>query len=186
MIGSMETRELAEIGILGALNERGELTQEEIKEFLQETFSEYWGYGSGVISPATQRLVDNDRIRRSVGNGGSKYEYEITEDGRKRLMDFLRDSIDVELIDLSTRHHLVIKLGFLHHLPEREQQSFFTSIDEKLRNELEKWEAVQERFDSGEDATGYRRDFVQLKIEILEVHLEWVDQLEFKSIDNAR
>jgi len=182
----METRELAEIGILGALNEQGELTQNEIKLFLQDTFSEYWGYGSGVITPAAQRLVETDSIRRSVGDSASKYGYENTEHGEERLTNFLRDSIEEDLIDLSSRHHLVIKLGFLHHLPKKEQRAVFDSITEKLHTELEKWEAVQSGFDSAEGQSGYRKDFVQLKIEILEVHLEWVAQLELTSIYEAK
>jgi len=181
----METKELAEIGILGALNERGELSQSEMQKFLQDTFSEYWGYGSGVLSPATKRLIENNSIKRVTKGSNTKYRYEITSLGKEKLDEFLRSPIEErDLMNLSSRHQLVIKLGFLHHLPKDDQESVLNNMKSNLAERLGRWEAIQEEYHASNTQTGYREDFVQLKIEILEAHIEWIEELDLKSISS--
>lgn len=173
----MDTKELAELGILGILAEANEpLSIATIQDRLQENFDRYWEYGQGVLSPAVERLENNDNIQYVPVTSS----YEITYDGKDRLTTLLRQSIDVEdATTITRRHHLVIQFGFLHHLPESEQVQVLNTLENKFQEEYDRWHTIadKEQTSSLNESQGYRQDLIDLNIRILSEHIDWIQNL---------
>lgn len=177
----MKTNELAEIGVLGILAESATpLSLKSIQTRLQRNFNQYWEYGSGVLLPTSERLQQDDYIRRSSTDSETKYD--ITPDGVTRLQSLLNRSIDVEdVMTISRRHQVIIQLGFLHHLSQDEQIKLLTEMEDQLQEQLDAWESRADTAQETEEGSlwcGYRRDFIDLNRRILEVHIDWIQNLK--------
>lgn len=169
----MDQRELAEVGILGTLRDDDPATLEAIHSRLRENFQRYWGYGYGVLSPARDRLLETGHIE-PVAAGDERYA--ITTSGEDHLRDLLNQPLEEGVvIDIDQRHRLVIRVGFLHHLPREEQADMLSKMEDRLRTEREEWLA---RFSAAEDShetRGYRGDMADLIVRIIDSHLDWIE-----------
>lgn len=175
----MDQRDLADIGVLGVLEEADSpMTIEGVQEALQHAFDRYWAYGHGVLDPAIDRLLDAQHI---TPEHTGRDAYRITDAGRHHLTSLLSQPLDdaQSAIELAQRHQLVVQFGFLHLLPEEEQAAFLDQITARLKDEGEMWEARREaRMVADGGAVGYRNDLIDLSIRIIDEHLAWIQNLE--------
>ena len=68
----MKPHDLAEVGILGMLNEQNSLSADMIADRLQHNFSKYWGFSHGVLSSAIADLKEEEYITLSTNSEESK------------------------------------------------------------------------------------------------------------------
>ena len=183
----MKPHDLAEVGILGMLNEQNSLSADMITDRLQHNFSKYWGFSRGVLSSAIANLKEEEYITLSINSEESKYVYYITPEGKDRLHRLIREPFETdEAFNFSNRHHVLIRLGFLHHLPEEEQTAVLNTLEDRLAVEREQWVEIQqmhERERPNDAQTGYRQDLIQLNITMLDALLEWVKGLNIHTLD---
>jgi DNA-binding PadR family transcriptional regulator len=183
----MKYSNLAEVGILGVLNERGASPLGEVQDVLQHNFGHYYGFSYGVVMPTVRELEKRGDVVSSSGTDG-EYSYHITDSGRERLQELLLDALtDNEAADVSNHQYVLVHLGFLHHLPERDRTAALASLKEALRERREKWLEV-ERTHADADVgtnTGCRRDIFRLNTRIIEVLLEWLQEIEVRTLDTA-
>ena len=81
---------------------------------------------------------------------------------------------------------MLIRLGFLHHLPEKEQAAVLNTLEDRLVMEREQRVEIQqihERERPNDAQTGYRQDLIQLNITMLDALLEWVKGLNIHTLD---
>ena len=183
----MKPHDLAEVGILGMLNEQNSLSADMITDRLQHNFSKYWGFSRGVLSSAIADLKEEEYITLSINSEESKYVYYITAKGKDRLHGLIREAFETdEAFNFSNRHHVLIRLGFLHHLPEEEQAAMLNTLEDRLATEREQWVEIQqihERERPNDAQTGYRQDLIQLNITMLDALIEWVEGLNIHTLD---
>lgn len=183
----MDNRHLAEIGILGMLNEQGSLSLAAIVDRLQHNFSKYWGFSHSVVSTAATDLGEEGHVALSTNRREGKYVYQITPTGRERLRELIRTGFETdEIFEFSKRRDVLIRLGFLHHLPEEDQAVVLNTIEDRLITEREQWVEIQQMHECerADDAqTGYRQDLIQLNITMLDALLQWVKGLNIRTLD---
>lgn len=169
----MDQKELAEVGVLGTLQDDDPATLEGIHSRLRDNFRRYWGYGYGVLSPARDRLLEVGHIEPAA-TGDERYV--ITTSGVDRLRDLLRSPLEEgTVIDIDQRHRLVIRVGFLHHLPPGDQADVLAEMEDRLREERESWLQRFSAADGDADTRGYRADMADLIVRIIDSHLEWIE-----------
>lgn len=179
----MKYSHLAEIGVLGVLNERGASPVSEIRDVLQHNFSRYYGFSNGVVVPTVRELEERGDIIPS-DKGGDKYYYCITDSGQAQLQNLLLDGlIGEDAVEIHDYQYILIHLGFLHHLPEHDQVNVLTSLQEDLRERREKWADIKRtHVQAGTDAeTGYRRPIFDLNVRLIDVVLEWLEEIEIQT-----
>lgn len=169
----MDQQELAEVGVLGTLKDDDPATLERIHSSLRDNFRRYWGYGYGVLSPARDRLLEAGHIEPAA-TGDERYV--ITSAGVDRLEALLRSPIEEgTVIDIDQRHRLVIRVGFLHHLPPGDQSAVLAEMEDRLREERTSWQRRFSAADDDVDSRGYRADMADLIVRIIDSHLEWIE-----------
>jgi DNA-binding PadR family transcriptional regulator len=182
----MQHGDLAEVGVLGVLNERGPRTLDDVKRTLQHSFGRYYAFSTGVVTPAIQDLVDDECIAPCSDEG--QYRYRITDEGRKRLRRLVLDGLTADDVgDLKSRARVMIYIGFLHHLPEGDQAEAFESVSEALRDQRRKWREARHSHDAADEAAnvGYRKEMVELNIQMVETFIEWLERLEIRTLDTS-
>lgn len=183
----MKYSTLAEIGVLGVLNERGTSPVGEIQDVLQHNFSRYYGFSNGVVIPTVRELEERGDVVSS-DKGGNKYFYRITDSGQARLQELLLDGlIGEDAVEVYNYQYVLVHLGFLHHLPEHDQANVLTGLEEALRERREKWTDVKRaHVHADTDAeTGYRRAIFGLNVRLIDVVLEWLEEIEIRTLDAA-
>lgn len=175
----MDTRELAELGVLGSLAEESPATRKGIQDRLQHSFGRYWGAGSGALWPAVDDLDEAGCLERlpperSVDNHPGE-AYALTDSGRERLGELVRQPVDD--FGLGARSHLMMKLGFLHHLPPDERAAELASLADAAQTARARLVEVRDDHDeqvADHDQYGFRRELLDLRLRILDVFLEWL------------
>lgn len=174
----MDHREITTFGILGVLAEEESATIKDVRDALQHSFGNYWGASTGVIEPAMTGLETDGHVEVTLFDGVGAYR--ITESGRERLRSLLREPVD-GLSSSPLQPQLVMKLGFLHHLPLTVQRDEVSALTDRLRTaraDLVDVESLHETaVDEGTD-TGYRGELIRLRIFVLDALLEWLDTVE--------
>lgn len=175
----MDQRSIASLGILSVLAEQESATIRDVHDRLRHSFGRYWGASTGVLGPTMTRLEENGYVELSLGDGGDPYR--ITDSGLERLRSLLREPLeDIEHSPLQPP--LLMKLGFLHHLPLDEQRREIDRLTDRLRTaraELVDLRSVHEREVDDETDTGYRGELIRLRILVFDAVLEWLDTIEF-------
>jgi PadR family transcriptional regulator AphA len=110
-----------------------------IKKWLENEYSHFWQESFGQIYPTLKQLVAEGLAvssdHGSVGNGRGKIVYSITEAGRTKLADWLRQAPEIEKL----RYEILLKISFgmntkpevlLSHLDD------FIQRNEKLAKEM--------------------------------------------------
>ena len=179
----MDHKKLAEVGVLGTLQEYGPAGVDTIQDRLQHSFQRYWSYSHGVLSPAIDRLLANGCIRKvktEDSTQNTKYAYNITDQGINHLRTLLQKPLTEP--DTTDRTGLLIQVGFLHHLPPADQRRVLTNFEEKLRQQRQEWKRVRsihaEEIEASMACVGYRPQIVDLNIRLLTEQLEWLQSLE--------
>lgn len=173
---------------MGILNEQGPLSLDEITNRLQHNFKKYWGFSRGVVSSAATKLEKERYIVLSNQCERDQYVYRVTPEGRMHLHKLIRDAFKTdEIFDFTKRHHVLIRLGFLHHLPECEQVAVLNTIEDQLAEERRRWFTIQRTHEQEHPdtavQTGYRRDLIQLNVTMLNTLLEWVEEIDIRTLD---
>ena len=175
----MDQRSIASIGILGVLAELESATIRDVHDRLRHSFGRYWGASTGVLGPTMTRLEENGHVELSFADGGDPYR--ITDSGLEQLRSLLREPLeDVEGAPLQAP--LLLKLGFLHHLPLEEQRREIDRLTDRLRtarSELVELQSVHEREVDDETDAGYRGELIRLRVFVLDAVLEWLETVEF-------
>ncbi|MDS0477008.1 hypothetical protein [Natrinema sp. 1APR25-10V2] len=177
----MNQRELATLGALGVLAEEETATVRAVHETLQHNFGNYWGASTGVLGPTMTRLEEAGHVGLTLTDGGT---YRITESGIARLQSLLRDPVD-GLSSSPLQPQLVMKLGFLHHLPLPEQREEIDALADRVRTAREELGDVKSIHEAEVDDavdTGYRGDLILLRIFVLDALLDWLDALEIDCV----
>lgn len=169
----MDQPRLVELGVLGLLAEE-RATLEGLKERFNHNFGRYQFAGHGTLDPAVERLADAGRV---AGTG----TYHITDQGEERLDELLREPVEA-VHDPAHRPHLLLKLGFLHHLPEDAQRDALAALEDRFHETLSTWRDIATAHDEGVDHVGYRRELFDLQISLLATQREWVASLR-ESLD---
>lgn len=165
----MEQRQLTELGVLGFLNER-EASLGTIQDRFNHNFGRHQFAGHGVLEPALARLREQGHVRGSP-------TYRITESGRDRLRELLREPVS-DVADPTQRPHLLVKLGFLHHLPPSEQDDEVARLEDQFHRARAEWIDVANAHGADEAAhSGYRLELIELTIQLLDAQLEWIGEL---------
>lgn len=139
-----DRREIGVLGIIagGARNEDTETIHNQLQhEFGLRTDFSYMKCASILL-----RLDDGGYIERDSYTGSSDTAsedaptdpYRLTQKGQTRLRSLLRLPIE-KVADPAQQPHLLMKIRFLHHLPENEQLEELTQLEDhiiQVRNEL--------------------------------------------------
>lgn len=174
----METSRLVELGVLGFLAEESADIRT-VRERFKHNFGRYLTVSYGALGPAFERLEAADHVSMvSITDERRRTEYEITERGRDRLRALLREPIPDE-IGPARQPHLVVKVGFLHHLPEEERTDKLAALVDQFERARNRWMDVKATHtDAVSDSPGYRRDLQELNVRLYDTYLEWLDELE--------
>ncbi|MFB6304015.1 MAG: hypothetical protein ABEH47_02525 [Haloferacaceae archaeon] len=189
----MRYDDLAAVGVLGVLAEQGPETLGGVRETLKHNFARYWGFSSGVLSPTIRELEEAGHVEASVREDedaaadldAEEYVYSITDGGYEHLRDLIREGLrDRDSFDVSQRSQVMVRLGFLHHLPEREQAAALSAIADGLRAEREKWEEVRRAHrESEREGAGYRGELTRLNVRMIDTFIEWIEGLDIRTFD---
>lgn len=174
----MEQRDLATLGILGVLAEKERETVQNIHDTLQHNFGRYWGASTGILGPTMTRLEERGHVELKLVDGTGTYQ--ITESGGHRLQSLLREPLE-DVSGSPLQAPLVMKFGFLHHLPPTEQRHEIDALTDQLRTARAELVDVRSRHKTAVDDerdTGYRGDLIRLRIFVLDALLEWLDTIE--------
>jgi DNA-binding PadR family transcriptional regulator len=162
----MDQRRIIELGVLGLLAER-ESTIDTLQERFNHNFGRHQFAGYGTLEPTIRRLLDEGYVTGT-------HSYAATERGRERLRELLSERVQA-VDDPSHRPHLLVKLGFLHHLPPERQDEELADLEDRFHRAREKWlDAAAVHDDVDMEGTGYRRALIDLTIELLDAQLEWI------------
>ncbi|MDF9745540.1 helix-turn-helix transcriptional regulator [Natrinema salsiterrestre] len=178
---TMEPNRLAELGVLGVLAEES-ADRERVRDRLQHNVGRYWTAGHGALEPAFERLRADEHIVAvsPSGDDGSHrgVEYAITDGGRNRLRELLKEPIPDD--DIPTRQpQFMLKLGFLHHLSAAEQTDQLAALADQFERVRDRWVDIKTGHeDAVPDPRGYRRELQELTIRLTETYLEWVNDLQ--------
>jgi DNA-binding PadR family transcriptional regulator len=170
----MDQRELASLAVLGVLAEKESATVDQVHEKLQHNFGRYWGASTGILIPTISQLEEDGRVVSVSDECG--YGYKITDDGIDRLRVHLEEPVE-DVSKPSFRSHLMMKLGFLHHLPTEAQRDELRSMEDQLHQARDQLVTVEERHKDelgSQSNTGYRRDMIDLRIRIIDAFLDWL------------
>jgi DNA-binding PadR family transcriptional regulator len=174
----MKQRELASLGVLGGLAEEDVATVDRIRDKLQHNFGRYWGASSGILVPTISKLEEDEHVE--TVRAGEEYGYEITSTGRDRLKTLLRKRIE-DISHPSYRAHLMLKLGFLHHLSPDEQEGEIESLQDQLLEARDRLLTLEVRHEEGVESsrnTGYRRHLIDLRVGIIDAFLDWLEDVK--------
>jgi len=189
----MTIRPLVEVAILGFLNEWNQLSIDTLSDRLRHNFGPFWTFGYGTLLPAVSELEDRGHVRlvtggedtfpeteeTEAGTDESEYTYEITAEGRERLQELLRQPLaDVE--DPKQRYRVIIKLGFIHHLPPEDQAAEFGRLIDRFTTFRTEYEEVRDDHDretmADFDRHGYRVELIDLSIEMIDTLVDWLER----------
>lgn len=184
---NVNQKDLTELGILGVLNEWEALSLETIHDRLQHNFGSYWTYSYGTLLPRVTQLEEDGYVDVAKGSDDSfpgdsvdGQTFEITPTGRERLQALLRQPL-AALEDPTQRHKLMIKLGFIHHLPPDERTEELDSLIDRLHEFRREWvEALEAHDDETMEpfaAHGYRVRLIELSIEIIDTITRWLEDV---------
>lgn len=176
----MEPSQLAELGVLGLLAEEP-ADRRTVRERLQHNVGRYWTAGYGALEPAFERLQAADRIAMvsPTGADGERHgiEYTITERGRDRLRELLKEPIPDDGIP-TRQPQFMLKLGFLHHLPAADQTDQLALLADQFEQARNRWIDIKTRHEGAvSDPPGYRRELQDLTIRLTDTYLEWLEEL---------
>lgn len=175
----MEQRELASLAILGILAEKERATVKTVHEKLRHNFGRYWGASTGILVPTVNQLNDDGYVK-TTDSTTQAATYKITDEGRNHLQSLLTKPIE-DVSHPSFRAHLMMKLGFLHHLSIDGQQAEIRALKDQLktaREELRTIDAAHEAEVDDRERVGYRQELIDLRVRILDTFLEWLDAIE--------
>ncbi|ELY38924.1 PadR family transcriptional regulator [Natronorubrum tibetense] len=175
----MEQRELASLAILGILAEKERATVKTVHEKLRHNFGRYWGASTGILVPTVNQLNDDGYVK-TTDSTTQAATYKITDEGRNHLQSLLTKPIE-DVSHPSFRAHLMMKLGFLHHLSIDGQQAEIRALKDQLktaREELRTIDAAHESEVDDRERVGYRQELIDLRVRILDTFLEWLDAIE--------
>lgn len=170
----MKQRELASLSVLGVLAEEQVATLNQIHEKLRHSFGRYWGASTSILIPTISQLEDEGHLNATTADGN--YAYEITPAGRDRLKALLRERIE-DVSHPSFRPHLLLKLGFLHHLPKDEQHTENESLQDQLyetRDRLLTLESYHGDKRKPGASAGYRGGLIDLRVRIIDTIIDWL------------
>ena len=114
---------------------------------------------------------------RETGHVRGSRTYRITESGRDRLRKLVRERVS-DVDDPGQRPHLLLKLGFLHHLPPSEQDEEVARLEDQFHRARAEWIEVANAHGADEAVhSGYRLELIELTIQLLDTQLEWIGEL---------
>ncbi|APX97736.1 PadR family transcriptional regulator [Natronorubrum daqingense] len=181
----MEQRELASLAVLGVLAEESVATVDQIHDTLRHRHGRYWGASTGILVPTISQLEEDGHVSAVAADGS--YGYEITADGRDHLQSLLDRPID-DVSHPSARSHLMVKLGFLHHLPVERRRAALRELQEQVLETRDHLLTVKSRHGeepSESSAPPTRGSLLDLRLLILDAVLEWLEEFEVSSRTDA-
>lgn len=190
----MTIRPLVEVAILGFLNEWNQSSIDTIYERLKHNFGPFWTFGYGTLLPAVSELEENGHVRLVAdGEDGfpdakEEYPYAITDAGRERLRELLTEPLaDIE--DPEQRYRVIIKLGFIHHLPPEEQAEEFDRLIDRFMSFRTEYEEIRDHHDpetmADFDRHGYRVELIDLSIEMIDTLVDWLERHREQALEQA-
>lgn len=120
--------------ILGLLNHES-LTGYDIKKRIDSTLSYFWETGFGQIYPTLALMEKNELVSKRKENKGKKLEkiiYSITDEGRKKLIDWLSLPVENEYV----KYEILLKLFFGSILDTEKNIENINAFKEKYSNQL--------------------------------------------------
>jgi len=181
----MTVRPLVEVAILGFLSEWNQSSIDTLYNRLKHNFGPFWTFGYGTLLPAVSELEKKGYVRLVAdGEDGfpdskEKYPYAITEDGRDRLQELLGKPL-ADVTDPKQRYQVIIKLGFIHHLPPEEQVEEFGRMIDRFATFRGEWEEIRDQHDretmADFDRHGYRVELIDLSIEMIDTLVDWLER----------
>lgn len=162
----MEQRFVIKLGVLGFLNE-GEATLKRIQERFNHRFGRHQFAGYGPLEPLMEHLREEEYVR---GSG----TYAITEPGREHLQTLLRERVS-DVTDPNHRPHLLVKLGFLHHLSRSDQREELAHLEDQFSQARSEWIEAANAHDGGATTHSEERlKLIDLTIQLIDTQLEWI------------
>lgn len=166
----MKGKDRTHLGVLGIFAEQ-DATHQEMRDRLQHNFGRYVTAGYGALKPAISDLREDQLIKYTDGR------YSIEQKGRTYLRTLLRESIE-DVRDPTQKPHLFMKLGFLHHLSEKEQEDELATLEDQFQQARDKWVAIHDQHKQAiSSSQGYRREILDLDIRTFDVYLNWVKNI---------
>ena len=160
----MEQQRVLRLGVLGILNE-DESTLNTIQKRFNHRFGRHQFAGYGALEPVIKRLCEDGYITGTIS-------YSITESGRSHLRTLLCEPVS-DVSNPNNRPHLLLKLGFIHHLPHDSQYEELAHLEDQFDQQRLKW---MERATTHTEMTHSenRPDLIDLTIRLMETQLEWI------------
>jgi DNA-binding PadR family transcriptional regulator len=182
----MDSADLTTLGILGVLAEDEAATVDRIQDRLQHSFGRYWTSSYGVLLPTLSRLTERTPPLVEADEGERDTAYRITERGRERFGELLREPIE-SVGDPMAYPAFVLKLGFLHHLPADDQRTELAALEDRFRQARDRYLDLEDRHESAlEERRGYRRELLSLRAMVLDDHLQWIRRIRDGETVEAR
>ena len=164
----MDRSDTIELGVLGLLAE-GEATVESLQKRFNHNFGRHQFAGRGTLDPTLDRLREEGYV---IGS----QVYSLTDQGRERLRSLLREPV-AAVDDPEHRPHLLVKLGFLHHLPAEGRDAELAHLEDQFHEARNAWLETARMHNEEVDHDGFRLELVDLTVELLDTHLRWVRRL---------
>lgn len=166
-------------GILGLLN-YGDMTGYEIREAFESSLNFFWPAQTSQIYRELTVLEKNKWIvKQTVEQSGkpNKNICSITEDGRKELLRWLKDTD----INIYMRFPTLMKIFFMGELPVSNSLDFFRQLDEQYRIDLETLQHTDTSITSYQEMIPDKKNtlFWQMTADFgkryAQMYLEWIE-----------
>jgi len=164
-------------GILGLLN-YGDMTGYEINEAFENSLNFFWPAQTSQIYRELTVLEKNKWIvKQTVEQSGkpNKNICSITEDGRKELLRWLKDT------DIYMRFPALMKIFFMGELPFSNSLDFLRQLDEQYRIDLEALQHTDTSIKSYQEMIPDKKSalFWQMTVDFgkryTQMYLEWIE-----------
>ncbi len=160
--------------VLGLLDD-GPMTGYEIKQFFRQIIRHFWNVSDGQLYPTLKKMHDEQLISRKVvrqDRTANKHVYSITEKGRRRFREWLREPV-TKFEQL--KEPFILKVFFFSKLSREEVLWHLRSqldLHSRILGELKEIrDAYEERI------TTYQRLIGQAGILYVEMRILWITRM---------
>lgn len=171
----MATEKKIDQVILGLLNHEP-MTGYEIKKRIDTTLKYFWSASFGSIYPTLNSLEKNCYVTKEEGqeNGRKKVIYSITNDGREKLREWLKNPI----VKDELRYETLLKLFFGKELGKVDTLKHIQAFEDNVRKELPILEMCVNQLEKIQNEEDHKYYLLTAKfgVETYKSYLKWCQQ----------
>lgn len=149
----------------------------EIKKAMDQYVCFFYSSSYGSIIPTLKKMEINQSVvsNQTIANGRNRKEYELTELGHKKFIEWLGNDISIG----KTENEALLRLFFLSEIPIHERICILNTYIEKLQNTVNELKAIENETqkmnvqDKYKEAFLYRISTINFGIKYYEFEIDW-------------